>query len=83
MENPFKKKSAEELKRENEALKKELAKQREYAKIHQENLLLKAEKAALAKKSGGIQFDPDGFMGGVDALLGNDKPPKKKRGSAW
>ena len=84
MENPFKRKSAEDLKRENEELKKELAEKREYAKIHEENMRLKAEKAQLAKQSGGMQFDPEGFMGGVDALLGNDTPSKKKkRGSLW
>ena len=79
MDNPFRKKSADEIRRENAELKKELAESREWAEIHEENLRLKEEKARLAKRDGSFRFDPDGFLGGVDAILGNDKPKRKRR----
>jgi hypothetical protein len=79
MENPFRKKSVDEVRRENADLKKELAASREWAEIHEENLKLKEEKARLAKRDGGFHFDSEGFLGGVDAILGNEKP-KRKRG---
>jgi hypothetical protein len=82
MRDLFKKKTVHDMKRENADILKDMKRQREYADIRKENKRLKEEQAKLKKQSDGLHFDSDGFMDGLDDLLGNKKP-KKKRGSIW
>lgn len=81
MENPFRKKSIAELKRENEFLQKQTIEQKEYARLYEENRRLKEEKKHFDRLGSGFQFDTDGLMDGVDMLIGKkpSKPAKRTR----
>lgn len=83
MKDLFKKKTLQDMKRENANMRKDIERQREYVEIREENERLKAEQAKLKKRDGSFQFDPDGFMSGVDMLIGSNKNSKRTKRAKW